>query len=250
MTGSAAQRPMRWLPARVAGIRDETATTRTIAFDTPGWPGHLAGQHVDVRLTAEDGYRAERSYSIASPPDGQQVELTVQRIPDGEVSPYLVGEMMVGDEVELRGPVGGWFVWRPEEPTPVLLVAGGSGVVPLMAMVRERARSRSGVPFSLLYSVRSPDDVFYADELSRCSRDGGGLAVTLLYTRSAPRGTARPVGRIGPNDLTTSGCPPESGARAYVCGPTAFVEAVAGLLVDQGYDTSNVRTERFGPTGG
>jgi ferredoxin-NADP reductase len=241
---------MHWLPARVAGIREETATTRTIAFDAPGWPGHLAGQHVDVRLTAEDGYQSERSYSIASPPDGQQVELTVQRIPDGEVSPYLVGEMMVGDEVELRGPVGGWFVWRPEEPTPILLVAGGSGVVPLMAMVRERARAHSTVPFSLLYSVRSPDDVFYADELSRRSREGGGLAVTLLYTRSAPPGVARPVGRIGPNDLATGGWPPESGARAYVCGPTAFVEAVAGLLVDQGHDTSNVRTERFGPTGG
>jgi ferredoxin-NADP reductase len=241
---------MHWLPARVADFREETATTRTIVFDAPGWPGHLAGQHVDVRLTAEDGYQAQRSYSIASPPDGQRVELTVQRVPDGEVSPYMVGEMMVGDEVELRGPVGGWFVWRPEEPEPILLVAGGSGVVPLMAMARERVRAHSAAPFSLLYSVRSPDDVFYADELSQRSRDGGGLSVSLLYTRSAPEGTERPVGRIGPHDLANAGWPSGSGARAYVCGPTAFVEAVAGLLVDQGHDTSNVRTERFGPTGG
>lgn len=242
--------PMHWLPARVAAIQQETATTRTIVFDVPGWAGHLAGQHVDVRLTAEDGYQAERSYSIAGPPDAQRVELTVQRVPDGEVSPYLVEEMRVGDEIEVRGPVGGWFAWRPEEPEPILLVAGGSGVVPLMAMVRERAKAQSAVPFSLLYSVRSPDDVFYGDELSRRSHDDAGLAVSLLYTRSAPEGTARPVGRIRPDDLASGGLPRGSGERAYVCGPTAFVEAVAGLLVDQGYDTSNVRTERFGPTGG
>jgi ferredoxin-NADP reductase len=205
---------------------------------------------VDVRLSAEDGYQAERSYSIASAPDGQQVELTVQRVPDGEVSPYMVEEMMVGDELELRGPVGGWFSWRPEEPMPILLVAGGSGVVPLMAMVRERGRTHSTVPFSLLYSVRSPDDVFYAGELSRRSREDAGLAVSMLYTRSAPEGAARPVGRIRPDDLASGGWPAGSGARAYVCGPTAFVETVAGLLVDLGYGTSNIRTERFGPTGG
>jgi ferredoxin-NADP reductase len=250
MTEGAPQRPIRWLPARAVELREETPTTRTVLFDVPGWPGHLAGQHVDVRLTAEDGYTAERSYSIASPPDGQRVELTVKRLPDGEVSSYVVGEMMVGDEVELRGPVGGWFVWRPEESEPVLLVGGGSGVVPLMAMVRERARAGSMATFSLLYSIRSPDDVFYADELARRSRDGDGLAVSLLYTSSAPEGTARPVGRIGPEDLASGGWPPGSGARTYVCGPTSFVEAVARLLVDQGHDPSNIRTERFGPTGG
>jgi ferredoxin-NADP reductase len=242
--------PARWLPARVADIRAETATTRTIAFDVPGWPGHLAGQHVDVRLTAENGYQAERSFSIASSPDGQRVELTVQLVPDGEVSSYMVGEMRAGDEVELRGPVGGWFVWRPEEQVPVLLVGGGSGVVPLMAMVRERARTGGGAPFSLLYSVRSPDVVFYSDELSQRSRDGAGLSVSLLYTESAPAGTARPVGRIGPEDLARSGWPAGSGARAYVCGPTGFVEAVAGLLADRGPDAPDIRTERFGPTGG
>lgn len=251
MTETATPPLVRWFPARVADLREEeTATTRTIAFDVPGWPGHIAGQHADVRLTAEDGYQAERSYSIASPPDGQLVELTVQRIPDGELSSYMVGEMRVGDEAELRGPVGGWFVWHPEESTPVLLIAGGSGVVPLMAMVRERARAGSTAPFSLLYSVRSPEFVLYADELMQRSRDGDGLHVSLLYTKSAPEGTDRPVGRIRADDLVMGGWPPGSGARAYVCGPTAFVEAVAGLLADQGHDPSNVRTERFGPTGG
>jgi ferredoxin-NADP reductase len=250
MTETVMQGPVHWLPARVADLREETGTTRTIAFDVPGWPGHRAGQHVDVRLTAEDGYQAERSYSIASPPDGQRVELTVQRVPDGELSSYMCGEMRVGDEVELRGPVGGWFVWRPDESAPVLLVAGGSGVVPLMAMVRERARSGSAAPFSLLYSVRSPEVVLYADELAQRSRDGDGLNISVLYTESAPEGTSRPVGRIGPDDLAGAGLSSGSGARAYVCGPTAFVEAVAGLLADQGHDPSNVRTERFGPTGG
>jgi ferredoxin-NADP reductase len=250
MTESAVQRPAHWLPARVAEVREETATTRTVAFDVPDWPGHVAGQHVDVRLTAEDGYQAERSYSIASPPDGQRVELTIQHVPDGELSSYMCGEMRAGDEAELRGPVGGWFVWRPEESTPVLLVGGGSGLVPLMAMVRERARSGSTAPFSLLYSVRSPEVVLYADELANRGRDGDGLNISLLYSDSAPEGAARPVGRIRPDDLAATGLPAESGVRAYVCGPTAFVEAVAGLLADHGYDPSNVRTERFGPTGG
>jgi ferredoxin-NADP reductase len=250
MTESSPRRPVHWFPARVADLWEETAETRTIAFDVPGWPGHVAGQHVDVRLTAEDGYQAERSYSIASSPDGQRVELTVQRVPDGELSEYLVGEMRVGDEAELRGPVGGWFVWHAEESAPVLLVAGGSGLVPLMAMVRERANAGSRAPFALLYSVRSPEVVLYADELSQRSRDGDGLNISLLYTNSAPDGTARPVGRIRPDDLADTGWPPGSGAHAYVCGPTAFVEAVAGLLADHGYDPGDVRTERFGPTGG
>jgi ferredoxin-NADP reductase len=239
-----------WLPARVAGIHGETPTTRSVVFEAPGWGGHLAGQHVDVKVTAEDGYSAERSYSMAAPRDGDRVVLTVQRVRDGEVSPYLVDEMRPGDEVELRGPIGGWFVWRPEEPGPVLLVAGGSGVVPLMAMVRERARVGGTVPFSLVYSVRSPDDVFYADELSGLSGDGSGLRVRLLYTRCAPPGTRRPVGRVSAGDLSAAGWPPDAGSRAYVCGPTAFVEAVASLLQRQGHDASTIRTERFGPTGG
>lgn len=250
MTGTVAQGPVHWLPSRVAEVREETATTRTIAFDVSGWPGHVAGQHVDVRLTAEDGYQAERSYSIASPPDGQRVELTIQRVPDGELSTYMCGEMRAGDEAELRGPVGGWFVWHPEQPDPVLLVAGGSGVVPLMAMLRERARTGSTAPFSLLYSVRSPQVVLYAKELAELARADDRLRVSLLYTDSAPEGTARPVGRIGPDDLTGSTLPPASGGSAYVCGPTAFVEAVARLLADHGYDPATVRTERFGPTGG
>ncbi|GIH20102.1 ferredoxin reductase [Rugosimonospora africana] len=246
----------RWLPARVTDIHTETPTTRSVVFEAPGWGGHLAGQHVDVKLIAEDGYSAERSYSMAAPEDGDRVALTVQRVRDGEVSPYLVDEMMPGDEVELRGPIGGWFVWRPEEPGPVLLVAGGSGVVPLMAMVRERARVGSAVPFRLVYSVRSADDAFYGEELSRLTGegngdgDGNGLGVTLLYTRSAPPGTTRPVGRITADDLSDAGWPPDAGSRAYVCGPTAFVEAVAGLLQQLGHDPSTIRTERFGPTGG
>jgi ferredoxin-NADP reductase len=250
MTGTVAQRPTHWLPARVAEVRQETATTRTIAFDVAGWPGHVAGQHVDVRLTAEDGYQAERSYSIASPPDGQRVELTIQRVPDGELSSYMCGEMRVGDEAELRGPVGGWFVWHPEQPGPVLLVAGGSGVVPLMAMLRERARTGSTTPFSLLYSVRSPQVELYADELAQLYQAGDGMDVALLYTDSAPEGTTRPVGRIRPDDLTGSALPPGFAGNVYVCGPTAFVEAVAKLLTDQGQDPATVRTERFGPTGG
>jgi ferredoxin-NADP reductase len=250
MTQTATQRPVHWRPARVAEVREETATTRTIAFDVPGWPGHVAGQHVDVRLTAEDGYQAERSYSIASPPDGHRVELTIQRVPDGELSSYMCAEMRAGDEAELRGPVGGWFVWHPEESTPVLLVAGGSGVVPLMAMLRERARAGSTAPFSLLYSVRNPEVALYAGELDALARDGGGLDVSLLFSDAAPEGTTRPVGRIRPDDLAGTGLPAGSAGRAYVCGPTAFVEAVAGLLADHGYDPSNVRTERFGPTGG
>ncbi|HEY2674853.1 MAG TPA: ferredoxin reductase [Rugosimonospora sp.] len=245
-----AEQRRKWLPARAADIRTETATTRSIVFEAPGWMGHLAGQHVDVKLTADDGYSAERSYSMAAPADRERIELTVQRVHDGEVSPYLVDDMMIGDEVELRGPIGGWFVWRTEEPGPVLLVAGGSGIVPLMAMVRERARVRSTAPFSLLYSVRSPDDVFYADELSRLAGDSSGLNLSLLYTRSAPEGTRRPVGRIGADDLAGTGSPSGAGSRAYVCGPTAFVEAVAVLLQQQGYDASTIRTERFGPTGG
>ena len=237
-----------WLVGRVVETRSETSTSRTIVFDVPGWVGHLAGQHVDVRLTAEDGYSTQRSYSIATPSDGQRVALTIQRVPAGEVSPYLVEEIVVGDEVELRGPIGGWFVWRPDESGRVLLVAGGSGVVPLMAMVRERSRTRSTAPFTLIYSVRSPREVYYADELSRCAAET--VDVSVLYTRSAPAGAERAPGRISSDDLARHSWPPGPGGRTYVCGPTAFVEAVVGLLLEQGHDPATIRTERFGPTGG
>jgi len=224
---------------RLVEARDETATARTLALDVPDWPGHLAGQHVDVRLTAPDGYSTQRSYSIASAPEGGRVELTVQRIPDGEVSPYLTQVFSVGDQVELRGPVGGWFVWRPTDTAAVLLVAGGSGIVPLIAMVRARAAAGSRVPFRLVYSIRTPADGFYRDELGRRSAE---LAVAYVHTREGPG----PVGRLTAATLDTHGWPPELEPVCYVCGPTGFVEAVSDILVALGHDPHRVRTERFG----
>jgi len=242
----------------VAALRDETATARTIMLDVPGWPGHLAGQHVDVRLTAQDGYSTERSYSIASAPaDGRTdppvVELTVQRLPDGEVSPYLTQTLAVGYPLELRGPVGGWFVWNPDGPAstrPVLLVAGGSGVVPLMAMIRERAAAGSHAPFRLIYSVRDPEARLYADELARREQASDGLEVRYVYTRTAPPGSGQPTGRINATTLTSAGWPPEDSPAVFVCGPTGFVEAAADLLVRAGHGTGAIKTERFGPSGG
>jgi ferredoxin-NADP reductase len=242
----------------VAATRDETATARTIVLDVPGWPGHLAGQHVDVRLTAPDGYSTERSYSIASaPPDGgtdpSVVELTVQRLEDGEVSPYLTQILAVGYPLELRGPVGGWFVWNPDGPAsarPVLLVAGGSGVVPLMAMIRERAAAGSRAPFKLIYSVRDPGAVLYAGELAQRARAGDGLEVRYVYTRTAPPGSTEPPGRISAATLASAGWPPEDSPAVFVCGPTGFVEAVADLLVRAGHGAGAIKTERFGPSGG
>ena len=179
-----------WLVARLAGVRDETATARTLILEVPGWPGHLPGQHIDVRLTAEDGYSTQRSYSIASAPAGSRLELTIQRLDDGEVSPYLAEVLSRGDPLELRGPVGGYFAWHPADPAPVLLIGGGSGVVPLMAMVRTRIASGSQAPMRLIYSTRSPDTLLYAAELERIAADGGGLSVDLVYTRAAPRAPA------------------------------------------------------------
>lgn len=242
-------RRLTWRVARLIEARDETPTARTLVLDVPGWPGHLAGQHVDVRLTADDGYTAQRSYSIAAPADGDRVELTVQRVPDGEVSPYLTEVFAKGDPVELRGPVGGWFVWRPADTAPVLLVAGGSGIVPLMAMVRARRAAGSRVPFRLIYSVRTPSDVYYADELRRRARDDGGLDVTYAYTRAVPDGWREPPRRLGVAAVNTAGWPPDLEPACFVCGPTGFVEAVADILVALGHDPRRVRTERFGPTG-
>jgi ferredoxin-NADP reductase len=222
--------------ARLAEVREETASAQTLAFDVEGWPGHLAGQHVDVRLTAEDGYSTQRSYSIASTVDGERVELTVQRVVDGEVSPYLVDVLKVGDPLEMRGPVGGYFVWRPANTAPVLLVAGGSGVVPLMAMIRARAAARSRVPFRLIYSARTADDVIYASELRRLP---GGVDVAYVHTRVLGR-------RIGVADVNTHGWPASFEPDCFVCGPTGFVETVADILVALGHDPRRVKTERFG----
>ena len=241
----------------MAATRDETATARTIVLDVPGWPGHLAGQHVDVRLTAPDGYSTERSYSIASAPaDGQAdppvVELTVQRLADGEVSPYLTQTLAVGFPLELRGPIGGWFVWDPAgaAAAPVLLVAGGSGVVPLMAMIRERAAAGGRAPFRLIYSVRDPGALLYAGELAQREQAGDGLEVTYVYTRAAPPGSVQPTGRINATTLASAGWPPDKSPAVFVCGPTGFVEAVADLLVRAGHSAGAIRTERFGPSGG
>jgi ferredoxin-NADP reductase len=246
VTELAVRQRLAWRVATVAAVRDETAAARTLVLDVPDWPGHLAGQHVDVRLTAEDGYSAQRSYSLAS----TTVELTVQSVVDGEVSPYLVGVAGPGDQFELRGPVGGYFTWSPGQTEPVLLVAGGSGVVPLMAMVRARAQAGSRTPFRLIYSTRGPADTFYTSELVRRVRDDQGLDVTYVYTRSTPPGWPRPAGRIDAAVLQQAGWPASFGPLCYVCGPTPFVETVANLLVDAGHDPAQVKTERFGPTGG
>ncbi len=234
-----------WRPAVLVDRRTETPSARTLVLEVDEWAGHLAGQHVDVRLTAEDGYQSARSYSLAAPADGTRLEITVQRTAGGEVSPFLADELAVGDSVEVRGPLGGWFVWRPSDPAPVLLVAGGSGVVPLMAMVRARAGA-SRAPFRLVYSLRTPDDRIYAAELRRRAAEDGGLDVAYVYTREAPAGSPRPPGRIRADDLLAHGWPPDFEPTCYVCGPTPLVEAVAGLLVAAGHDPDRIRTERFG----
>ncbi|WP_432131886.1 ferredoxin reductase [Streptomyces tendae] len=238
---------IRWRVAEVADRRVESDSAVTLMLDVPDWPGHVAGQHVDVRLTAEDGYSTQRSYSIASAPESRYLELTVQRLPGGEVSPYLVDDLVPGDQLELRGPVGGWFVWKQEQTEPVLLVAGGSGVVPLMSMVRARETAGSRVPFRLLYSVRTPSDMLYGPELRR---GAPGLDTTYLYTREAPSGAPRTPGRINPDDLARFGWPPDFEPTCYVCGPTGFVEKVAAYLVLLGHAAERVRTERFGDSGG
>jgi ferredoxin-NADP reductase len=237
-----------WLAAEVVDVRPETSHVKTIAFEIDGWEGHRAGQHVDVRLTAEDGYQAERSYSIASPPDGSHVELTVERLDDGEVSPYLTEELRPGDRIELRGPVGGYFVWEPEQGGPLLLVAGGSGVVPLMAMLRQRAAAGADVPSVLLLSSRSWDDVIYRDELERLN--GGGLRVVHALTRSQPEGWDGYARRVDAAMLAEVAPTADERPHIYVCGPTPFVEAVASALVELGHEPARIKTERFGPTGG
>jgi ferredoxin-NADP reductase len=230
---------------------DETPRVKTLVLDVPGWPGHRAGQHVDVRLTAEDGYQAQRSYSIASPPeDSDQVALTVERIEDGEVSPYLVDELAEGDQLELRGPVGGYFVWEAGMGGPLLLVAGGSGICPLMAVIRHRAARGSRVPTRLLYSSRSLEDVIYKLELDQLAGRADGLEVFHTLTRSQPPGWSGYTRRIDHEMLAEVGFAPEQHPLCMVCGPTPLVEAVASTLVELGNPPALVKTERFGPTGG
>ena len=241
---------MNWQLGSVAELIQETPRVASLVLEVPEWPGHLAGQHVDVRLTADDGYQTERSYSIASAPEDPRLAITVERLDDGEVSPYLVGEVRTGDKVELRGPIGGYFVWKGGDERPVLLVAGGSGIVPLMAMIRHRVADHLQTPTRLLYSSRSQDDVIYREELDRLASAGDGLTVTHTLTRMQPPGWQGYARRIDRAMIAEVAWPKEQMPIVYVCGPTPMVESVATLLVDMGYDPASVKTERFGPTGG
>jgi ferredoxin-NADP reductase len=230
-----------WQLARVVEVATETERTKSLVLDPPDWPGQLAGQHVDVRLTAEDGYQAQRSYSIASAPEDEHLVLTVERLDDGEVSPYLTDELRPGDDLELRGPIGGYFVWREALGGPLLLVGGGSGVVPLRAMLRHHRAVGSDVPARLLYSARTRDDLIYREELN-------GYDTVVTLTREQPQGWTGHTGRVGPELLAEVAWPPAERPLVYVCGPTGFVEGVADALVALGHEPSHIRTERFGPT--
>jgi ferredoxin-NADP reductase len=250
--------PIPWRLATVTGLVSETPRARSLVLDVPGWPGHRAGQHVDVRLTAEDGYQAQRSYSIASPPEDARVVLTVERLEDGEVSPHLTDELRIGDLLELRGPIGGYFVWDVAIRGPLLLIGGGSGIVPLMAMLRHRANAlgnaeaagRHQVPARLLYSSRHWDEVIYREELARMVVDDATLEVTLTLTRAQPQGWTGFRRRIDRAMLAEVAWPPAERPHVFVCGPTPLVEAVAAMLVELGHAPALVKTERFGPTGG
>lgn len=235
-----------WFVGTVTEATMLTRTGRRLLVDVPGWPGNRPGQHLDLRLTAEDGYQAVRSYSIASVGDEERIELAVDRLPTGEVSPYLVEELRAGDQLELRGPLGTFFVWRPTDTAPVHLVAGGSGIVPLMAMLRSHAASGSTVPFHLQYSVRSPRDVFFSHELVELARSPY-LTVTYIYTRQVPPGWRVPPARITAEVVAAEAFRRDESPVAFVCGPTGFVETVADILVDLDvFAPDAIKTERFG----
>ena len=248
MAGTAVRGRLSWQTATVGPVTDETAKVRTLRLEVPDWPGHRAGQHVDIRLTADDGYQAERAYSIASAP-GEPLAITVERLDDGEVSPYLTEEARTGDQLEVRGPIGGYFVWEPGSDSggPLLLAAGGSGVVPLRAIVRERSRAGSSVPVRLLYSSRSWEDVIYSTEFGL---PPGGVEVIYTLYRSQPPMWPGYARRVDDQMLAEVAWPAAEQPQAYVCGPTNFVESVAAGLVKLGYPAGRVKTERFGATGG
>lgn len=235
----------RWRRGTLVRDRALSASARSLTFAVPDWPGAAAGQHVDVRLTAPDGYQAVRSYSLARAGTDREIELAVERLPDGEVSPFLVDELEPGDEVELRGPLGGWFVWRPGEQRPVQLIAGGSGIVPLVAIARAHAAADSTAPMRLLASVRTPESALYRDELEQLRATA---PTRWHYTRVAPPGWTGPVGRLSPRDLEREVIAGSQHPLVYVCGPTGFVEAVARTLIDLGQTADSIRTERFGGT--
>ena len=242
--------PLLWQLGEVIELVNETPRVGTLQLQVPHWPGHLAGQHVDVRLTADDGYQAQRSYSIASAPEDTRLAITVERLEDGEVSPYLVGELKVGDKLELRGPIGGYFVWKADDSRPLLLIAGGSGIVPLMAMIRHRALAGDTRPTRLLYSSRTFEDIIYRTELERLASTLDGLTVAHALTRAQPGGWKGYARRIDRDMVRDVAWPKDQSPQVFVCGPTSFVETASGLLVDSGYEPSWIKTERFGATGG
>ncbi len=239
-----------WRLAEVIEVVAETPRTKSLLLEVPGWEGHKAGQHVDVRLTAEDGYQAQRSYSIASAPEDERLMLTVDRLGDGEVSPYLTDVLTAGDKLEFRGPIGGYFTWEEGDGGPLFLVAGGSGVVPLMAILRHRAAAGSDVPVMLLYSSRSYEEIIYREELEDLVARDGSLEVIHTLTRSRPEGWSGYGRRIDAEMLDEVGWSPDESPLVFVCGPTPLVEAVGTALVNLGYDPAQVKTERFGATGG
>ena len=239
---------MKWQVAKVLGVRDETPHAKTLVLDVPGWPGHRAGQHVDVRLVAEDGYQAQRSYSIASAPESDALELTIERIDDGEVSPYLCDVLHAGDGLELRGPIGGYFVWTANDGGPLFLVAGGSGIVPLMAILRHHARNAPNLAARLLYSARTRADLIYEKELETLAANPN-VRITFTLTRESPPEWSGFARRIDSEMLDETGWPASATPRIFVCGPTSLVESVASTLVNLGHDAARVKTERFGPTG-
>ena len=244
------RRKLVWRIGEVVETRPEAPHAKSIILEVPGWEGHKAGQHVDVRLTAEDGYQAQRSYSIASAPEDGRLALVVERLEDGEVSPYLTDELRVGDKLELRGPIGGWFTWEARDGGPPLLVAGGSGIAPLMAMIRHRAAARSDAPTRLLYSSRSREDTIYVEEFDRLAAEDAALEVIHTLTRSQPPGWTGYSRRIDREMLDAVTPSPQERPLAFVCGPTPLVETVATVLVELGHESARVKTERFGPTGG
>ncbi|GAA3314812.1 MULTISPECIES: ferredoxin reductase [Arthrobacter] len=239
-----------WRVADVVSSMPETETARTIGLRVNGLNGNLAGQHIDIRLTADDGYTAVRSYSVARAGVDETLEITVDELANGEVSPYLVRELAVGDQLEIRGPVGGWFVWKPTDTNPVQLIAGGSGIVPLMSMIRAHHASENPAPFRLLYSLKSPEAGFYAEELQTLGEESRKLIIDYVYTRKAPEGWPTPPQRLTAETLLANVLPTDPTPEIFICGQTVFVETVAEWLVQAGYPAASIKTERFGGTGG
>lgn len=250
MERTALPRRLNWQFGTVVNTTAETESTQSVIINVPDWPGHLAGQHIDVRLTAEDGYQAQRSYSIASSPEAPEVAITVERLDDGEVSPYLAGELRMNDQLELRGPIGGYFTWSVADGGPLMLVAGGSGVVPLMAMIRHRAAQGSNIPTRLLFSSRTFEDVIYRQELEQLVAVDPALEVIYTLTRAQPSDWQGYRRRIDKAMLAEVGWSPSEQPHMFVCGPTPLVEAVATALTELGHSPDRIKTERFGPTGG